>query len=273
MLTSLQNPLIKQMRKLHSAKERCEQQLFLLEGTHLLEEACAVCHSLVTVCCTPTWQAQHPTLWEQAIQRSQRTEVVSPEVLAAIATTIQPDGVVATAPRGSLNLPVSKTLQLGIALETLQDPGNLGTVIRTAAAVGADGLWLSKDSADLESPKVLRASAGQWFRLPMGVSADLGADVQQFRAQGVQVVATLPTAALTYWEVDLTRPTLILMGNEGAGLSPELAELADVAVKIPLAAGVESLNVAIASALILYEAQRQRFHLPTKSSQELSNPR
>ncbi|MBW4661334.1 MAG: RNA methyltransferase [Drouetiella hepatica Uher 2000/2452] len=258
MLTSLQNPLIKQMRKLHRAKERQEQQIFLLEGTHLLEEACAVSYPLVTVCCTPTWQAQHPALWEQVIQRSQRTEVVTPEVLAAIATTVQPDGVVATAEHVSLNLPIVDTLHLGLALENIQDPGNLGTVIRTAAAVGAEGLWLSDDSVDLESPKVLRASAGQWFRLPMGVSADLGADVRQFRALGVQVVATLPTATLTYWEVDLTRPTLILMGNEGAGLSSELAELADVAVKIPLAAGVESLNVAIASALMLYEAKRQR---------------
>jgi RNA methyltransferase, TrmH family len=258
MLTSLQNPLIKQMRKLHRAKERREQQIFLLEGTHLLEEACAVSYPLVTVCCTPRWQAQHPALWEQALQQSQRMEIVSPEVLGAIATTIQPDGVVAIAQRVALNLPTAATLRLGIALETLQDPGNLGTVIRTAAAVGADGLWLSHDSVDLESPKVLRASAGQWFRLPMSVSTDLSAEVQQFRTQGVQVVATLPSATLTYWEADLTRPTLILMGNEGGGLSPELADLADVAVKIPLAAGVESLNVAIASALMLYEAQRQR---------------
>ncbi|HEY9631638.1 MAG TPA: RNA methyltransferase [Coleofasciculaceae cyanobacterium] len=257
MLTSLQNPLIKQLRKLHRPRERREQQLFLLEGTHLLEEAYAVDLALVTVCCTPTWQEQHPDLWEQAIQRSQRTEIVSPEVLEAIATTVQPDGVVATAQR-QFHLPMPESFRLGIALETLQDPGNLGTVIRTAAAAGAEGLWLSQDSADIDSPKVLRASAGQWFRLPMRVSDDLCADVQQFRAQGVQVVATLPTATLTYWEVDLTCPTLILMGNEGAGLSPELAALADVAVKIPLAAGVESLNVAIASALMLYEAKRQQ---------------
>jgi RNA methyltransferase, TrmH family len=258
MLTSLQNPLIKQMRKLHQSKERREQQLFLLEGTHLLEEACAVDCPLVTVCCTPAWQEQHPALWEQALQRSQRSELVSPDVLQAIATTVQPDGVVATAHRIALPPPSILDRGLGIALETLQDPGNLGTVIRTAAAAGADGLWISKDSVDLDHPKVLRASAGQWFRLPMSVSTNLLSDVQQFRRQGVQVVATLPTATLTYWQADLSRPTLIVMGNEGAGLSPELAELADIAVKIPLALGVESLNVAIAAALMLYEAQRQR---------------
>jgi TrmH family RNA methyltransferase len=101
MLTSLQNPLVKQIRKLHTAKERREQQLFLLEGTHLLEEAIAVDYPLVTVCCTLEWQERHPRLWNSICQRSPRTALVSPEVLKAVATTIQPDGVVATAPRSN----------------------------------------------------------------------------------------------------------------------------------------------------------------------------
>lgn len=256
MLTSVQNPLVKQLRKLQQAKERRSQQMFLLEGTHLLEEACAVGCPLAIVCCTPNWQEQHPQLWEQAIALAPRVELVSPEVLQAIATTQHPDGVVAIAHR---HIPIALPIpDLGIALQTLQDPGNLGTVIRTAAAAGADGLWLSADSVDLDHPKVLRASAGQWFRLPMAVSPNLQEEIGQFQRNGVQVVATLPTAKLTYWEADLSKPTLILLGNEGAGLSPELAEMADIGVKIPLAAGVESLNVAIAAALILYEAKRQR---------------
>lgn len=255
-LTSLQNPLVKQMRKLHRSKERQTQQVFLLEGTHLLEEACLANCQIVVVCCTPEWQAQHPQLWQQASQRADRAEVVSEAVLGAIATTVNPDGVVATAKRFSLPAP-GADLKLGIALETLQDPGNLGTIIRTASAAGADGLWLSGDSVDPDHPKVLRASAGQWFRLPLVVSSSLKQQVQQFKQQGIQIVATLPTAAQLYWQADLTRPSLILLGNEGAGLSAELAELADLAVKIPLAAGVESLNVAIAAALILYEVRRQ----------------
>jgi TrmH family RNA methyltransferase len=257
MLTSLQNPLVKQMRKLHRAKERREQQLFLLEGTHLLEEACAVDLPLVTACCTPTWQEHHSVLWEQILQRAERAELVSEDVLQAIATTVHPDGVVATANR-TIHPPLGLSISLGIALETLQDPGNLGTVIRTAAAAGADGLWLSADSVDLDHPKVLRASAGQWFRLPMTVSSELPATLRQLQQQGIQIVATLPNAELSYWQVDFTIPTLILLGNEGSGLSPDLAGMADQAAKIPLAAGVESLNVAIAAALMLYEAQRQR---------------
>lgn len=256
MLTSLQNPLVKQMRKLHRARDRREQQLFLLEGTHLLEEALAAGWQLAIVCHTASWQAEHSSLWQQAIQ-AMRIEEVSPDLLQAIGTTVTPDGVVAAAIRQPNRQPPTLP-SLGIALETLQDPGNLGTLIRTAAAAGVDGLWLSDDSVDLDHPKVLRSSAGQWFRLPMAVSEDLAAEVSRQRSQKVQIVATLPQAELTYWQVDFTRPTLLLLGNEGAGLSPALAAMADVQASIPLAAGVESLNVAIAAALILYEARRQR---------------
>ncbi|MBD2413919.1 rRNA methyltransferase [Nostoc calcicola FACHB-389] len=259
MLTSLQNPLVKQIRKLHSSKERHKQELFLLEGTHLLEEACAVNYPLETVCCTPDWQATHLSLWEEACNRCDRAEIVSREVLDAIATTVQPDGVVATAKRSDRQTQVPFT-GLVLALETVQDPGNLGTMIRTAAAAGASGLWLSGDSVDLDNPKVLRASAGQWFRLATAVTEDLKATVQQSQQAGMQVIATLPNASLTYWQVDWRKPSLILLGNEGAGLSADLAAMADEEVRIPLSPGVESLNVAIAAALMLYEAQRQMIH-------------
>ena len=257
MLTSLQNPLVKQIRKLHAAKERRDQQLFLLEGTHLLEAACAVNHPLEIVCCTPQWQERHPQLWKLACRQAERVEIVSPEVLKTLATTVQPDGVMATAKRDSHRQPAIPFTGVALGLETVQDPGNLGTIIRTAVAAGATGLWLSGDSVDLENPKVLRASAGQWFRLPMSVSPDLTTVVRQCQQFGAQVVATQANAQSTYWELDLQRPTLIVLGNEGAGLSAALTAMADLSVRIPLSPGVESLNVAIAAALMLYEAQRQ----------------
>ncbi len=256
MLTSLQNPLIKQLRKLHRAKERRHQSLFLLEGSHLIEEACVAGLNLPVLCCTATWQQQHPRLYEQALARAQRVELVSPEVLKSIATTIEPDGVVAVAPRQHQQS--IQMVDFGLVLEAIQDPGNLGTMIRTAAAVGVDGLLLSRNCVDLDNPKVLRASAGQWFRLPMAIANDLPAELQHYRQQGLQVIATLPTAAQTIWDLDFTQPSLIVMGNEGAGLSPAVAALADVQVRVPLEPGVESLNVAIAAALMLYEAKRQR---------------
>lgn len=256
MLTSLQNPLIKQLRKLHRTKERREQQVFLLEGTHLIEEACALDIPLITVCYTEAWQGQHPDLWQQL--QAPRIELVSPEVLSAIATTVEPDGIVATT--AHFHTQSVSFQQLGLVLETIQDPGNLGTIIRTAAAAGVDGLWLSRDCVDLESPKVLRSSAGQWFRLPMSVNPTLKADLLACKQDGMQIIATVPTATQTYWDIDFSQPSIILMGNEGAGLSADLMDLADQQVTIPLAPGVESLNVAIATALILYEAKRQQTH-------------
>jgi TrmH family RNA methyltransferase len=271
MLTSLQNPLIKSIRKLHKAKGRREQQLFLLEGTHLVEEACATEYPLVALCCTPDWLEAHHHLWQAAARRCERAEVVSPEVLGAIATTVQPDGVVATARRQFLAeadvSPKTPWLQtFGLALETVQDPGNLGTIVRAAAAAGAERLWLSADSVELDNPKVLRASAGQWFRLPISVSGNLLDVVSGARSQGIQVVATVPDTAVSYWDADWQHPTLVLLGNEAAGLSPDLVEKSDLQVNIPLMPGVESLNVAIAAALIAYEIQRQRRHQPRSSS-------
>jgi TrmH family RNA methyltransferase len=257
MLTSLQNPLIKQMRKLHQAKGRREQGLFLLEGTHLLETACQVNCSLVSLCCTLEWQESHPKLWKNATKLAQRTELVTPEILKAIATTVNPDGVVATASRIVRDAPNFSQFQLGLVLEKLQDPGNLGTIIRTAVATDVNAIWLSEDSADIDSPKVLRSSAGAWFQMPLIVSPNLPTVVENYQKQGVQIIATLPQANKIYWEIDLTCPSLILLGNEGAGLSEELVALADCQGKIPLKGSVESLNVAIAAALLLYEAQRQ----------------
>lgn len=256
MLTSLQNPLVKQIRKLHQAKGRKEQQLFLLEGTHLVEEAYAAGYPLTTICYTSLWQDRHHPLWDSLRQQTPRFELVSPEVLEAMATTVHPDGVIALAPR--LELKPQALEGLGIALETLQDPGNLGTIIRTATAAGVDGLWLSADSVDLDHPKVLRASAGAWFRLNKTVSFNLADDIIRFQQQGLQIVATVPQASLSYWQLDFTQPTLMVFGNEGGGLSPELQALADHQVQIPLQRGVESLNVGICVALMLYEAQRQR---------------
>jgi TrmH family RNA methyltransferase len=228
--------------------------LLLIEGTNLVEAACHADYKLDIIFYTERWQQNHQPLCRIIAEQGVRTELVSPEVLNAIATTVNPDGVVAIAPR-PIAEPAPTLKGVGLALEKLQDPGNLGTIIRTAAAAGVDGLWLSPDSVDFYSPKVLRASAGQWFRLPVVTNQNLSQLVEQ--QQGVQIIATTSQATKTYWEVDFTRPSLILLGNEGAGLSAQLLDLADIHIKIPLANHVESLNVAIATALLLYEAQRQ----------------
>ena len=256
-LTSIKNPLIKQVRKLHRSKERQKQNLLLIEGTNSIEAAFGADYKLDIIFYTEQWQSSHPQLSRKIVEKEVKTQLVDRPVLNAIATTVNPDGVVATAPRPNLTDQNLKINRLGIALERIQDPGNLGTIIRTAAATEVDGLWLSSDSVDLYSPKVLRASAGQWFQLPMVTGEDLPQLIKQQQQQEVQIIATTSKATQTYWDVDFSLPSLILLGNEGAGLSSELIDLADRQIKIPLANQVESLNVAIASALLLYEARRQ----------------
>ncbi|MEA5463968.1 TrmH family RNA methyltransferase [Leptothoe sp. PORK10 BA2] len=255
-ITSTKNPLAKQFRQLHQAKERRRQNTFLLEGTHLLQEACAVGYPLLQVAVTAAWCRHHGELLGQLQRLEADIHLVSPDVLGSMCTTVSPDGVVATAQRIQPVMPdtASTAVSLGVALERLQDPGNLGTVIRTAAAADCDRIWLTADSVDADHPKVLRASAGQWFRTSLQTVSSL----EPLGSLDVQLVATTPTASIDYWELDLCRPTVFLMGNEGAGLSGPALELATHRVKIPLAAGVESLNVAIATALLLYEAKRQR---------------
>jgi len=261
MLTSLQNSTVKQLRKLQQPKERKKQAVLLLEGTHLIEAACEVSYPLQLLCYTESWQQRYPDVYRQAIAHADQIELVSPTVLKSIASTVTPDGVIATAPQRNvweaLSSQPKDTANLGIMLETIQDPGNLGTIIRTAAAAGSDGLWLSSDSVDIGHPKVLRASAGQWFRQPMA-TVDIVQKAQLLKGNGVQIVATAATADLDYWQLDLKTPTVIVMGNEGAGLSSELMDCASVTVKIPVMPGVESLNVAVSTALLLYEAKRQR---------------
>ena len=260
MLTSVRNPLVKQIKLLHRAKGRRESGQFLLEGTHLIQEAGAVDYPLDVLCCTAAWRDRYPSVFAIAAERAERVEEVTPEVLAAMATTVTPDGAIAAAPREYRDrvMDPSQPFRCGILLETVQDPGNLGTIVRAAAAAGADRLWTSADCVDLDHPKVLRATAGQWFRLPCGVCADPIAAVAQAQGAGVTVVAaTVDPGAASYWDVPLAGPVLLVLGNEGAGRSAELAAAADVQVRIPLAPGVESLNVAIASALLLYEVARQ----------------
>ncbi|BAQ60955.1 RNA methyltransferase [Geminocystis sp. NIES-3708] len=257
MLTSLQNPLVKEIRKLHKTQERHRQNLHLLEGTNLLEVATKVNYPLVTVLATQLWQKKHYSLWEALQTQAERIETVSPELMKNLATTVNPDGIIATAYRDSRQSQPTENLRLGLIGDRIQDPGNLGTIIRTAVATDVDFLWLSGDSVDLDNPKVMRSSVGEWFKIQAKVENDLVSLIKKYQSQGYQIIATSLEGNKTHWQIDFTKPTILLLGNEAQGLSPELANLATETVKIPLANGVESLNVAMATAFLLAEYQRQ----------------
>lgn len=262
-ITSRRNPLVKRLRALHTAKGRRECGLVLAEGTHLLQEALRLGLTPVDVLFMQSWLERHRPLLE-ALPVAVRPVLVSTEVLEAVATTDHPDGVVFTLEPPA---PASAAGSLVLALDRLQDPGNLGTLMRTALAAGVDALWLA-EGADPLQPKVLRASAGAALALPMlrMESAAILLRLREQAAAGAQLVAAVVADTpdsegrlpVPYWQIDWTRPTVLLLGNEGAGLAPQLQALATRRVTIPHSAAVESLNVAVAAAPLLLERWRQR---------------
>jgi TrmH family RNA methyltransferase len=261
-ITSRRNPLVGRFRALHQAKGRREQGLLLLEGTHLLQELLKRQLAPAQLLATPAWMACHGDLWERL---PVAVQPVGEEVLAAVASTENPDGVVMSLPAAALPQ-VQGPADFVLALDQLQDPGNLGTLLRTALAAGVQQVWQG-GGADPHQPKVMRSAAGAALALPLARDQDrtgLIARLDQARAAGHQLVATLVASGppvlsepVPYWQLDWTRPTVLLLGNEGAGLHPELAALATHSVTIPHSAAVESLNVAVAAGPLLLERWRQ----------------
>jgi len=261
-ITSRRNPLVRRLRQLHQPRGRDQQGLLLLEGTHLLEEVLRLQLQPVELLATPLWWARQGAL-AASLPEACTCLVVADEVLAAIATTHHPDGVVLTLPpppEASSNSWPS----LVLALDGLQDPGNLGTLMRTALASGVEALWLG-DGADPFQPKVLRASTGAALALPLRREprAALRERLVAAQAAGLQLVVAVrpgagPPKPLPYWQHDWRRPTVLLLGNEGAGVSADLEALASQRVTIPHSRAVESLNVAVAAAPLLLERLRQQ---------------
>ena len=260
LITSRRNPLVGRLRSLHEARGRRQSRQLLLEGTHLVEEMLRLGLEPDLLVATPAWIERHPHLLA-ALPAATTLRSMAAEVLEVAATTRSPDGVLAVVatPEPQLAGPVSFVL----ALDRLQDPGNLGTLLRTALAAGVDEVWLG-EGADPHQPKVLRSSSGAALALPVVrlEAAELAGRLDGARRGGLQVVAAvLPSPAWPdpppYWRHDWSRPTVLLLGNEGAGVDAALLERVDAAVTIPHSPAVESLNVAVAAAPLLLERWRQ----------------
>lgn len=181
---------------------------------------------------------------------------VSPEVMAALADTVTPQGIAAVLPMAQPDAAQARVAGFLLVLDNLRDPGNLGTILRTAQAAGVDAVALSAGCVDLYSPKVVRAGMGAHFRLAVlpGQSWDEIAAL----AAGKQVLLADLQGTLTPWQVDWRHPTALIIGNEAHGAGPEARALAQQAVRLPMEADMESLNAAIAAAVFMFEAQRQR---------------
>lgn len=253
MLTSLQNPKIKAVRALHAKKGRVEAGAFLLETTKLVQEALKSGWPIIEVFATEEWVSRYGSL------DSVELTLVSDRIFPSLVTTETPEGIVALAKLPSMTaLPAVNEKSWFIACEAIQDPGNLGTIIRTADAAGASAVLIGPGTVDPFSPKVIRATMGSLFHLPVIVCSNFYDDLAQLRVKGMRLYATAMRQERSLYDLDLKGPVTWLIGNEGQGLSKEAMTLATESVSIPMPGYAESLNAGIASAICLYETLRQR---------------
>ncbi|MGQ0749677.1 MAG: TrmH family RNA methyltransferase [Betaproteobacteria bacterium] len=236
-----------------SARERRRESLAILDGVHLVETYAARsgAPSLLAVSASAVEAPEIRRLLENL--RSVDTVVLEPELFRQIAPVTTPSGILAVVPIPA-SRPVSPDVDFCVLLEDIQDPGNLGAILRTAAAAGVRQALLSKGCADVWSPRVMRGAMGAHHLLAICEHADLAAFVRSYRGK---VVAADTDATARIFDIDLRGPVAFALGNEGAGLSVSLRKAAHARASVPMAAGTESLNVAAAAAICLFERVRQ----------------
>ncbi len=259
-LTSRDNPQVKALRALlRTAKERRAQGLFVVEGIRLVEEALASGRVATLFLCPDLLRAHargRALLAEVESSRQVRVALLSESLCRELSDTVTPQGVLATchfAPETAL--PSRATL--AVVLDGVQDPGNTGMILRTAAAAGATGVIVAPGSADPYQPKVVRSAMGAHFHLTVCTPRSLEEATELVQPFPQRVLA-LAHGGQPYDTVDLTLPAVFIVGSEGHGPRAWGRQLATVAVSIAIASGVESLNVAMATGILLFEAVRQR---------------
>ncbi len=288
-ITSPANERLKQARRVRDGRD---PELVFVEGERLIE-SCLISGLRLAVCFHSSGVTPRAEAIITELHRRECPVFEMPEaVFATVSDTVNPQGIILLAERPSPNFedldddgvlarvivepgsavrsdsarsnasvplgvpPLGVPLIVGI--DAVQDPGNFGAIIRTAEAAGATGIVAMRGSVDPFAPKTLRGSMGSAFRLPIVTDLEPGRFVDMAHERGLTVVATSADAATLYTDYDWSQPTVVFFGNEGNGIGPELMEQSDQRIRIPLCSPVESLNVAAAAAVVLFEGARQR---------------
>lgn len=257
MITSTANQKVKQIVQWQTkAKARKQDGVFLAEGHKMFAEA--PLSWIAEVYVSEEKSKQKDSVWDKLQQSGY--EVVSKEVFAKMSDTQTPQGIltVLKRPEYALDELLDQPNGLYVLLENLQDPGNLGTILRTAEAAGVTGVIMTQQTVDLFNPKTIRSTMGSIYRVPFVHTPSLGTVIRQMRERNIHIYASHLQGSQDYHAVSYRTACAFLVGNEGNGLSKEIADLAESYIKIPMEGQVESLNAAVATALMIYEARRQR---------------
>ena len=265
MITSTANAQVKELiRLMKKSRAREDAGVFIVEGPRMAGELTD----------DPSWQERIERVYlsesyaakhkgeQDDLRRNSRVEILADNIFAHVSDTKTPQGILAVVKRKEYDLEDIIGGQQGnslvIVLDNLQDPGNLGTIFRTAEAAGATGILLSRDCVDIYNPKVIRSTMGAVFRLPFLYVDDLPGAVSELKETGIRVFAAHLEGKNAYDREDYSGGTAFLIGNEGNGLRDEVAECADCRIRIPMQGKAESLNAAVAAAVLMFEVSRQR---------------
>lgn len=261
LISSSSNPLIKRIRALSERKHRRREGVFFVEGLQPVWQAVEAGATIETFVVAPELLLSEPAQQMIAEQETQGVRVA--RVTRAIFTSLSeregPTGLAAIVRAQTVKLE-DLSVQPGAPLVVLHEvgnPGNLGTIIRTADAAGAGGIILLGDTTDPFAPAAVKASMGSLFAVPIAHLADPEQFFSWATAQGVAIVTTSARATTTHWSANYPRPLALLLGSEGTGLPAELLARGDLQVKIPMSGTARSLNLAVATGILLYEVRRQ----------------
>lgn len=249
-IESNQNKIIKEVNSLKAKKERDKTGLFILEGKRLVDEI------------PNSWEIKYLLKGESYSEdiNFEKVYTVKDSLFEKISETVNPQGILAVCHIKEFdvtNVDYSNS-PFFVVLENVTDPGNMGTLIRTADAAGADGIFLSKGCVDIYNPKVIRATMGSIFHLPIYRNLNLMDLMEDFKNNNVKTLAAHLKGTSTPYKVDMTTACAVIIGNEANGLSDEISEMASDLVKIPMPGKAESMNAGIAGGILIYEAVRQR---------------
>lgn len=256
MITAASNQRVKNLMNLiQKSKARREQDVFITEGIKMFLEADLEKIKEVYV---------SQSFYEKGVGREKiekcNYEILSEELFKKVSDTQTPQGILCVLEQYHYTLDdmVQKENPLLLILEDIQDPGNLGTMVRTAEGAGVDGIIMTKGTVDIYNPKTIRSTMGSVYRMPFFYTEELLQVMQSLQKRNVKLYAAHLKGEQYYDEMDFRQGTAFLIGNEGNGLKDETANQADVYMKIPMEGKVESLNAAVASVILMYEAGRQR---------------
>lgn len=258
LITSPANERLKHARRVRDGREG---DLIFIEGERLIEECLRAELPLLACFHVPEISSRARSILAELEARGCPVYPTVDEVLATLSDTVNTQGMIVLAERRHFSMESvlsGGTRPLAVCLDAVQDPGNMGTIVRTAEAAGVNCVLALKGSVDAFSPKTLRSAMGSAFRLPIFTDQDVETVLDLARSTGMRIVATDAGGDVVYSDFDWSEPVMVVFGNEGRGIEPRLLERSDAVLRIPLCAPVESLNVAAAAAVVLFEAVRQR---------------